>query len=117
MINNKQSAIAVIGDADLVTLLRLAGLGKYHIIENNENVETDVRDILGQLIDEPGVSIIAIQADFTGYVQDMIDRVTEDKRLTPVIIEVPSRSGTEGENAAAYYRKFVRKFVGFDIEI
>ena len=117
MINNQQTGIAVIGDADLVTLLRLAGLSHYHVIENTENVEMDVRETMGQRIDESDVSIVAIQADYTPYVQDMIDRVTEDKRLTPIIIEVPSRSGTGDENAAEYYRKFVRKFVGFDIEI
>lgn len=117
MTNRSNSGIVVIGDADLVMLLRLAGLGSYYTIEKNDNTKNDVRQVMKSLIDEPGTSIIAIQADFSGYVRDMIEKVTEEKRLTPVIIEVPSRSGKGSENAAAYYRTFVRKFVGFDIEI
>jgi vacuolar-type H+-ATPase subunit F/Vma7 len=117
MTNHGQSTIAVVGDADLVMLMRLAGIGTYHAIEKTETIENDIRQVMQDLIDDTGVSIIAIQADFAGYVRDMIDRVSRDKRLTPVIIEVPSKMGESGENAAAYYRSFVRKFVGFDIEI
>lgn len=117
MMENAHSTIAVVGDADLVMLMRLAGIGRYHVIEKTETVEDDVRQVMRGLIDDRNVSIIAIQADFAGHVRDMITRVAEDKRLTPVIIEVPSKSGEGGENAADYYRAFVRKFVGFDIEI
>jgi len=117
MTENGHSTIAVVGDADLIMLMRLAGIGRYHAIENTETVGDDVRQVMRDLIDDRSVSIIAIQADFAGHVRDMIERVAEDKRLTPVIIEVPSKSGQGAENAAAYYRSFVRKFVGFDIEI
>ena len=117
MINNMQSTIAVIGDADLVMLMRLAGISRYYAVENPETIENDIRHNMRDLIDDSSVSIIAIQADMTGYVRDMIDRIAESKRLTPVIIEVPSMSGEGTENAAEYYRSFVRKFVGFDIEI
>lgn len=117
MITNRQSGIAVVGGSNLTTLLRLAGIGNYHTIENDDSLETSLRETMTELINNSSVSIIAIQSDYAVYVSDMIDRVVEDKRLTPVIIEVPSGGGEKVENAAEYYRAFVRKFVGFDIEI
>lgn len=116
MTNNNSSIVAV-GDSDLAMLLRLAGLGRYYILENKESLESDVRNTMKELVDEPGISIIAIQSDYAVYVRDIINEVAEDKNLLPVIIEVPSKGSTDSEDAAAYYRAFVRKFVGFDIEI
>ena len=117
MINNEQSAIVVIGDSDLTTILRLAGLGRYYTIEKTDSLESDVRTTLSNLVNDPEISIIAIQSDFAEYARDMIESVAEDKNLFPVIIEVPSRTGLGSDDASAYYRAFVRKFVGFDIEI
>ena len=114
---NEQSTIAVIGDSDLATLLRLAGLGRYYIIEKSDTIKNDVRNTMNELVNESGISIIAIQVDYAEYVRDIINDVAEEKRLFPVIIEVPSKNSKGTENAAAYYRAFVRKFVGFDIEI
>ena len=113
----KKPSIAVVGGSNLTTLLRLAGVGNYHTIEDDASLETDIRKVMTELINSSSVSIIAIQSDYANFVRDMIDKVSEDKRLTPVIIEVPSGGGTSEENAAEYYRTFVRKFVGFDIEI
>ncbi len=117
MTTNKQSSIAVVGDANLTTLLRLAGVGSYYTIEDDDSVESGVRETLSELVNKPGVSIIAIQSDYAGYARDIIDRLANEKRLFPVVIEVPSGSSTGEEDAAEYYRSFVRKFVGFDIEI
>jgi len=109
--------IAVIGDTDLVNMLRLAGVSRYHIIEGNSNTEEDVRKALSELIGEPDSSIVAIQEDYVKYVGDLIAQVAEGKRLTPVIIEVPSKYGAKYPNVTEYYRTFVRKLIGFDIEI
>jgi vacuolar-type H+-ATPase subunit F/Vma7 len=98
-------------------MLRLAGVRRYQVIEEDGNTEEDVREALSELIGEPEVSIIAIQEDYAKYVEDLIAQVEERKRLTPVIIQVPSKYGTEYPNVAEYYRAFVRKFVGFEIEI
>lgn len=117
MTTNIQSSIAVVGGSNLTTLLRLAGVGNYYTIEDDAALETSVRGVMSDLINNHSVSIIAIQSDYAVHVRDMIERVVEDKRLTPVIIEVPSGSSGVDESAAAYYRAFVRKFVGFDIEI
>ena len=114
---NRNSSIVVVGDSDLAMLFRLAGLGRYYVFEDQETLETDINSTLNDLINEPGISIIAIQSDYAKYARELIDEVAEDKNLFPVIIEVPSKTATDTEDAAAYYRAFVRKFVGFDIEI
>ncbi|UCC16246.1 MAG: hypothetical protein JSU58_07685 [Dehalococcoidales bacterium] len=117
MTTNIKSSIAVVGGSNLTILLRLAGVGNYYTVDDDGSLETSVRDVMTDLINDNTVSIIAIQSDYAVHVRDMIERVIESKRLTPVIIEVPSGKGEVEESAAAYYRAFVRKFVGFDIEI
>ncbi len=117
MISIKHLSIAVIGDEDLVSALRLAGVSRYHIIKGNHEVGEDVRQALTELIGEPEVGIIAIQEDYTKYVEDLMTQVKEGKSLTPVIIDVPSKYGTKYEDVTEYYRVYIRKFIGFDIEI
>jgi vacuolar-type H+-ATPase subunit F/Vma7 len=113
----EHSNIAIIGNEDLVNMLRLAGVKRNYVIEDNNSAEEDVRKALGELIDELDVSIVAIQEDYVKYVEDLIAQVAKGSRLTPVIIEVPSKYGTKYPDVAEYYKAFVRKYVGFDIEI
>ena len=117
MISIKHLSVAVIGDEDLVSALRLAGVSRYHIIKGNHEVGEDVRQALTELIGEAEVGIIAIQEDYAKYVEDLMTQVKEGKSLTPVIIEVPSKYGTKYEDVTEYYKVYIRKFIGFDIEI
>ena len=117
MIAIKHLGIAVIGDEDLVSALRLAGVSRYHIIKGNHEAKEDVRKALTELIGEAEVGIIAIQEDYAQYVEDLMTQVKEGKSLTPVIIEVPSKYGTKYEDVTEYYKVYIRKFIGFDIEI
>ena len=109
--------IAVIGDEDLASALRLAGVRRYYVIKDDHEVAEDVRKTLTELISEPDIGIIAIQEDYASHVRDLITQVQEGKNFTPVIIEVPSKYGTEYQDVTAYYKEFIRKIVGFDIEI
>ena len=117
MISMRHMTIAVIGDEDLVSALRLAGVNRYHIIKQNSEMGEDVRKALTELIGETDIGIIAIQEDYTKYVDDLITQVQEGKSLTPVIIEVPSKYGTKHEDVTQYYKAYIRKFIGFDVEI
>jgi len=109
--------IAILGDEDLVSGLRLAGVTRYHVIKDDHDIGEDVRKALTELIGDPDVGIIAIQEDYVKYAEDLVGQVREEQRLTPVIIEVPSKYGTKYEDVSGYYRSYVRKFTGFDIEI
>ncbi len=117
MIPIKHLSVAIIGDEDLVSALRLAGVSRYHLIKGNHEVGEDVRQALTELINEAEVGIIAIQEDYAQYVEDLMTQVKEGKSLTPVIIEVPSKYGTKYEDVTEYYKVYIRKFIGFDIEI
>jgi vacuolar-type H+-ATPase subunit F/Vma7 len=109
--------IAVIGDEDLISGLRLAGVVRYHIVVDDRDIIADVGKVLTELIDDPDVGIIAMREDYLEHVEDILNRVKEERRLTPVIIGVPSKFGAKYEDVTEYYKSYVRKFTGFDIEI
>lgn len=117
MIPIKHLGIAIIGDEDLVSGLRLAGVSRYHVIRDGKNTGEDVRKALSGLINEPDIGIVVIQEGYVKYVEDLRAKVEREKRMTPVIIELPSKYGTKYPDVAEYYKGYVRKFIGFDIEI
>ena len=116
MTDIKQRGIAVIGDEDLVNGLRLAGIANYHIINDTDNTE-EVRKALGELLAETGVAIIVLQEECAGHVEDLITRTQEKSGTAPVIIEVPSKFGSQHEDVSQYYKSYIRKSIGFNIEI
>jgi len=109
--------IAIIGDEDLVSGLRLAGVSRYYVIKDSHNIGEDVTKALSSLIDEPDIGIVAIQEDYVKYVEDLMAQVEQGKRMTPVIIELPSKYGTKYLDVAEYYKGYIRKSIGFDVEI
>ena len=113
----KQLNIAIIGDEDLVSGLRLAGVSRYYVIKESHNIGNDVTKALSSLIDEPDIGIVAIQEDYVKYVEDLIAQVEQEQRMTPVIIELPSKYGTKYLDVAEYYKGYIRKSIGFDVEI
>ncbi len=112
----KQLSIAVIGDEDLVSGMRLAGVSRYTIIEGERDTRETVRQALNALMAED-IGVIAVQEDFMPHIQDIIKKMRDEKKLFPAIIEVPSKRGTKVESVIASYRSYIRKFVGFDIQI
>ena len=117
MVSIKHLDIAVIGDEDLVNGLRLAGVRRYHVVTNDHDVGEEVKQALTKVIDEPDVGIIVILEDYVKYIEDLVAQVKERKVLPPIIIEVPSKYGTRYDNVTQYYKAYIRKFIGFDIEI
>jgi len=117
MIPIKQLNIAIIGDEDLVSGLRLAGVSRYYVIKDSHNIGEDVTKALSSLINEPDIGIVAIQEDYVKYVEDLIAQVKQGKRMTPVIIELPSKYGTKYLDVTEHYKGYIRKFIGFDVEI
>ncbi len=116
MVDIRHLGIAVIGDEDLVNGLRLAGVSRYHVIEDGSSAE-EVRKAISEELTEPDVGIIVILEDYAKHVEDLVARVQEKKVSPPVVIEVPSKYGTRHEDVAQYYKAYIRKFIGFDIEI
>jgi vacuolar-type H+-ATPase subunit F/Vma7 len=109
--------IAVIGDEDLVNGLRLAGVRRYHIVKNDHDIGEAVRKALTEMMDEPNVGVIVILEDYMKHVEDLMAEVTERRVSPPIIIEVPSKYGTRYKDITKYYKSYIRKFIGFEIEI
>jgi vacuolar-type H+-ATPase subunit F/Vma7 len=114
--NIKQLSIIIIGDEDLVAGMRLGGVGKYFTVENGPNSREEVRKILTGLITDSTIGVIAIQEDFMPFAQGIIEQLRAEKRLTPVIIGVPSKLGARADTIEQY-KSFIRRFVGFEIQI
>ena len=114
----KHLDMTVIGDEDLVNGLRLAGVSRYYMIKQGEHdAREDVREALSELIDEPNVGVIVILEDYVKYVEDLLAQVRKGGKMTPVIIEVPSKFGTKYRDITEYYKTFIRKSIGFEVEI
>lgn len=117
MININHLEIAAIGDKELVIGLRLAGVNNYYVNQNERNVRDEVRNFFNVSAQSPKIGIIVIQEDYIQYISDLVDKVRDSKNATPVIIEVPSKSGTKYPDIKAYYKGYLKKFIGFDVEI
>ena len=113
----KQLDIAVVADEDLVSMLRLAGVSRCHIVRDGPSRGEDIRKALSALLQEPDVGIVVIPEDYREYATDLLAAVKERKEMTPVIIEIPSRYDPTYRDAREYYSATIMKFIGFDIEV
>jgi len=109
--------IAAIGDEELVSGLRLAGANRYYIMKGDTNIREDVRKALSDLISEPNIGVIIILEEYVEYIKGILSHLRESKRITPVIIEAPPKSGTKYKDITRYYNAFIKASIGFDIEI
>jgi len=107
--------IAVIGDEDLVSGLRLAGVRHYRVVEGDAAGE--IRQALTEFMNDPDISIVVILESYAEHVEDLIAPDREEKGSPTVVVEVPSRRGTRYEDVAKYYKSYIREFIGFEIEI
>jgi vacuolar-type H+-ATPase subunit F/Vma7 len=117
MISIKHLDIAVIGDEELVSALRLAGISKHYTIKGDHDVRENVRKVLTELLAEPDVGIVIILEDYAQYVEDLVTPVRKRKGMTPVIVEVASKFGTKHPDTRKYYRSLIRESIGFEVEI
>jgi len=113
----KKQDIAVIGDEELVNALRLAGISRYYMIKDDDDVGESVRSILTELMAEPDVGTVVILEDYLQYVEDVMAGVRKGRRLTPVIIDVPSKFGTKYPDVRGHYKASIRESIGFDMEL
>ncbi len=109
--------IAAIGDEDLVNGMRLAGISRYCLIEGNSDVRADVRRVLAELVSDSQIGIIVILEEYAEYAEDLIAGVRDKKSMTPVIVEVPSKRGTKYKDVEEFYKAYIKRFIGFDVEI
>ena len=117
MIPVKQVSIAIIGDEDLVNAMRLAGIRNYFVIKDEQTAREDARQAFTALLANPDIGIIVLQEEYAEYVADLVLKFKQSKKMTPIIIETPSKFGTKHKDVSEYYRTYIKGYIGFDIEI
>jgi len=117
MIPVKQLTIAIIGDEDLVNAMRLSGVRKYVIVKVSQNTPEETRQALSNLLKDRDIGIIILQEDYADHVQDLVLKFKQSKKMTPIIVEAPSKFGTKHRDVAQYYKTYIKGYIGFDIEI
>jgi len=109
--------IAVIGDLELVSALRLAGLRKTYPIQAERRAAEDVRKALAECMSDANIGVIVMLEEFAEMAGNIISQYRQGKGVLPVIVEVPSKRGTSHPDVIAYYKQFSRQYLGFDIEL
>lgn len=94
--------IAVVGSEEFVTGFRLAGIRNVQVAED----EKTLLDMVGKLMDEPEVGILAIQAgDLQKLPPPLRSRMMES--VDPVVIPVGEDTGD--------IREKIRRAIGIDL--
>ncbi|MBN2282957.1 MAG: V-type ATP synthase subunit F [Deltaproteobacteria bacterium] len=110
--------IGVIGNADQSTLMRLAGVTRYRVLDENDR---DFRDMLRKALKDfagdSEIALIIIPETWQEHVDDMVRDMRKKKRITTVVVATPSSYAAEPENVKEYYKAYTRRMIGFNIEI
>ena len=109
--------IAVIGDQELVSALKLAGVRKTTAIQGDRNAAAEIRKALEDYTNDPDVGVIVVLEEFADMPGTGLADVRKGKGILPVVVEVPSKRGTKHPDVVGYYKAFCREFLGFDIVI
>jgi vacuolar-type H+-ATPase subunit F/Vma7 len=112
----KRMALAVIGGEDLVNGMRLAGITRCRVVPDERQV-AEIREALASFAADAGIAIIVIQEEHAAAVAAELARLREARRHVPVVLPVASRTAAHRRDAHQYYREYIRKFIGFDIEV
>ena len=110
--------IAVIGNRDETNLLRLTGVRRYVLLdEEDRNLEEKLRAALTELAGDPSVGLILVPDEWMDHVRDMVKKIRAGKRVKTVIIEYPARYREDRRNIRQYYKALTRSLIGFNVEI
>jgi vacuolar-type H+-ATPase subunit F/Vma7 len=117
MIPVNQVTVAIIGNEDLVNSMRLAGVRNYFVIKDEQTAREEARQAFTTLLGTPDIGIIVLQEDYAEYINDLVLKFKQSKKMTPIIIEVPSKFGTKHRDVTQHYKTYIKGYIGFDIEI
>ena len=92
-------------------------MSRYYLIEGEGDIAAEVKKALTELVDSTETAVIILQEDYVEYVETMVNNIRGSKQPIPVIIEVPSKYGTKYPDVKSYYKAYIRKFIGFDVEL
>jgi vacuolar-type H+-ATPase subunit F/Vma7 len=107
--------VAVMADPELVDALRLAGVSRTCALRAGAGAAEAVDKTLREWLAADDTGVIVIGADHAALVRDRVAACRKSRRITPVIVEVPSRDGAWQADATDYYQQLCREFLGLEI--
>ncbi len=110
--------IAVIGSRDEVNLLRLTGIRKYVVFDEDDRaLREKLRTVFSELTGDPSVGLILVPDEWMDFVRDMVRKLRAGKRVRTVVIEYPARYREEKPDVRRFYSRLTRSLIGFNVEI
>lgn len=109
--------VAIIGNKDQTSLMRMAGVNKYRAIDGDADMADKIRKALNEFLSDTSVGIIMIPQPWAAHVADILERIRKDKRISTVIVEIPPDFKAEPLDVRAYYKAYTKKLIGFNVEI
>ncbi|MBW2598614.1 MAG: hypothetical protein JRC60_00585 [Deltaproteobacteria bacterium] len=110
--------VAIIGNRDQTALMRLAGVEKCRIIEEDgDDTRDKVREALVDLAGDSSVGIIMLPEDWGRDAADTIRHIRESKRSSAIVINIPSGFKTKEQDVKEYYKTYTKKLIGFNVNI
>lgn len=110
--------IAVIGNRDEANLLRLTGIRKYLVFDEEDRaLREKLRTAFSELVGDASVGLILIPDDWVDFVRDLVKKLRAGKRSRTVVIEYPARYREEKPDIRRFYSRLTRSLIGFNVEI
>jgi vacuolar-type H+-ATPase subunit F/Vma7 len=118
MMKNRDLSIAIIGTKDQTGLMRLAGIQKYAVFDNDDrNLQQKVRKTLKEFSNDPSIGIIMVPDNWMAYVADIAASIRKSKTIKAIVVEFPFRFDTAKQDVRGYYKLYTRNLIGFNVEI
>ncbi|MFO7791620.1 MAG: V-type ATP synthase subunit F [Candidatus Saliniplasma sp.] len=102
--------VVVIGKEAMTLGFSLAGADDSYTPED----EYQTVKLLDRLIESPDVGVVLLSERIAEDIRDEMDRISEEKELYPVIIEIPDKKGPLEDKEDPLNKK-IRRAVGIDI--
>jgi vacuolar-type H+-ATPase subunit F/Vma7 len=110
-----EKQIAILADPELVDAMRLAGIRRTRALRAHGGAAAAIGETLREWLATDEIGVIIIGADHAALARELISGLRRGKRISPVIIEVPSRDGAWQADAVQYYQRLGREFLGLEI--
>lgn len=109
--------IAVLADPELVSALRLAGVARVRALRAEAQAREEVIETLQGWLAEEGMALVIVGAAHAELAREQLEAWRRQRRVLPVIVEVPSRDGPVETDAAHYYQQMGRDYLGLELRL
>lgn len=110
MSENKE--IAVVGDLNVATGFKLAGVRRVYAVEGT-TTDDALNKLFAELCNDPKVGIIAVTDNLIVHIKK---RAGSNKGF-PIIVEIPKLQAPHFLGAKEYYERQTTNILGFSIEL